>query len=367
MEVLSLAWCCMKGVALRLLGLKGVIPPMVGVAVVGANLLIVQVAAAQVRSDNNSPTSLSAAEGAAAKQMSAKPDLFLSTALTFRSEALLEPRMADRWYQMMPPTKYSKDESFRSLRPIAWSIFFRDTIMKIGALKSKGPTAIYYNPLVDVAVITHWESHSARRYEIRTAYAVPGYALAQRKERSSSSSPLPEWLIAERGPVLLQLVNLAAQRLQDIASVFPIDREANQSQGRAINLNAPDLQEQSEEQVLILLDGLRRAATDRPLRGVIEEVQMALVRGTVDDLSKISIQVDDSASQAVRGTEPEVRKQIELSAVYRSSLDTVLAFYSLPQDGHAYVVATVQGQKEGHRRVVQVLAIDLASGSADKK
>ena len=39
---------------------------------------------------------------------------------------------------------------------VLWGPFFANAVVKLGRLHSSAPTALYYNPLLDIAVITFW-------------------------------------------------------------------------------------------------------------------------------------------------------------------------------------------------------------------
>ena len=70
-----------------------------------------------------------------------------------------------------------------------WTAFFENAIVKLGRLRSPGPVALYYNPLLDVALFTLWEPDEDS-YRVVSVRALPGEKLADR----DAVTPLrPAW------------------------------------------------------------------------------------------------------------------------------------------------------------------------------
>ena len=67
--------------------------------------------------------------------------------------------------------------------------------MTVGRFRSRAPVALYYNPLLDAAVITFWTEHEGG-YRVSTARALPGERLSDPK---AEAPPLPSWLSASNG------------------------------------------------------------------------------------------------------------------------------------------------------------------------
>ena len=81
--------------------------------------------------------------------------------------------------------------------PALWRPFFENAVVTLGRLRSARPVALYYNPLLDVALLTVWEARG-EGYRVVTARALPGERLT---DAGASATPVPSWLAAENGPV----------------------------------------------------------------------------------------------------------------------------------------------------------------------
>ena len=90
--------------------------------------------------------------------------------------------------------------------PVLWVPFFENAMVKLGRLQSAGPVALYYNPLLDIAVFTLWERHG-KAYRVRLARAVPG----ERLNDAGAVMPLrPQWMASENNPIEVLAVTTAA-------------------------------------------------------------------------------------------------------------------------------------------------------------
>ena len=90
---------------------------------------------------------------------------------------------------------------------VLWAPFFDNAIVKLGRLHAPVPVALYYNPLLDVALLTLWE-RQGERYRVVSARAIPGERLA---EPGVEVPPGPSWMAATDG-ALEALGSMASSR-----------------------------------------------------------------------------------------------------------------------------------------------------------
>ena len=57
--------------------------------------------------------------------------------------------------------------------PVLWTPFFENVIVKLGRVQSDAPVALYYNPLLDIALFTVWERRQTQ-YRVTSIRALPG-------------------------------------------------------------------------------------------------------------------------------------------------------------------------------------------------
>ena len=81
--------------------------------------------------------------------------------------------------------------------PALWSPFFTNAVVKLGRLRSPSPVALYYHPLLDIAVVTLWEQHE-QGYRVVSARALLGKRLS---DTEAVVALQPPWTAAKDGPV----------------------------------------------------------------------------------------------------------------------------------------------------------------------
>ena len=78
---------------------------------------------------------------------------------------------------------------------ILWAPFFENAIVKLGRVQSAAPVALYYNPLLDIAVFTLWERREGQ-YRVASIRALPGENLADSEATVADSAAMDgrrEW------------------------------------------------------------------------------------------------------------------------------------------------------------------------------
>ena len=151
--------------------------------------------------------------GAAAQEAPAR--LFAAHALALRAAGVEGGAAAAEALAAMPGASAAgAGESLSAL----WRPFFTNAIVKLGRLRSPAPAALYYNPLLDLAVFTLWEKRE-EGYRVASIRALPGERLAD----PGAAAPLrPQWTAAKRGPAIA-LARTAAARLDAFRRAHPAD------------------------------------------------------------------------------------------------------------------------------------------------
>ncbi len=85
------------------------------------------------------------------------------------------------------------DVSSKALEAM-WIPFFENTIVRTFGENSPGPTAIYYNPLLDIALHTRWQLASRDNYQIVELRVIPGERLI---DPLSNAPLLPQWMVED--------------------------------------------------------------------------------------------------------------------------------------------------------------------------
>ena len=151
----------------------------------------------------------------AARPSSSAPDarLFAAQALALRADGVSGAAQAGDILSNIPAaTTFGARESLLAV----WSPFFENAIVKLGRLQSLSPAALYYNPLLDVALFTLWTSGDGG-YRIASVRAVPGERLT---DSSAAVALRPRWTAEGAGPVAA-LRHMATERLRAFGRAHP--------------------------------------------------------------------------------------------------------------------------------------------------
>ncbi len=85
----------------------------------------------------------------------------------------------------------------REVLPLLWGASFANAIVTLGRLSSPNPVALYYDPLLDIALLTFWQ-REGDGYQVTSLRALPGERLV---DTDAEVAPQPAWLSAEGGAV----------------------------------------------------------------------------------------------------------------------------------------------------------------------
>lgn len=137
---------------------------------------------------------------------------FASHALALRAAGVAAEKSAEDVLAAIPGAGTMGDVA----PSVLWSPFFSNAIVKLGRLSSPTPAALYYNPLLDVAVLTLWERWGDG-YRVSAVRALPGERLSNAR---AEPALLPSWLSASDG-LVTTLASTTVARLDAFRSAHP--------------------------------------------------------------------------------------------------------------------------------------------------
>ena len=140
------------------------------------------------------------------------PRLFAAHALALRAAGVAGEKQAEEVVAAMPGAGLMGDVS----PSVLWGPFFSNAVVKLGRLDSPGPAAFYYNPLLDVAVVTFWEEWDGG-YRVSRVRPLPG----ERQSNTDAEVPLlPSWLSSTDG-LVAALASTTMARLDGFRAAHP--------------------------------------------------------------------------------------------------------------------------------------------------
>ena len=256
--------------------------------------------------------------------------LFAAHALALRAVGVAGEGPAAEILAVMPGAGMAGDaESLTAL----WRPFFANAIVKLGRLRSPAPAALYYNPLLDVAVFTLWEKQEGG-YRVAAARALPGERLA---EPEVPAPPLPSWTAAD-GPVEA-LARTTAARLEAFRSAHPAKAAEAGGDTTTFAAAAADMQAALPRLVRNAAQSVEWTDEAQPwLRPTLAEVEEALAARDPAALAAAAPGTDADTAAAFARLPAGFAAGLTLDMVLEAEGNGRLLIGSLPEDGDVYVL-----------------------------
>ncbi len=299
---------------------------------------------------------------------------FAAEALAFRAAGLIGQAQAVEVLSAMPG---AGDADARLLATL-WSPFFANAIVKLGRINAMQPAALYYNPLLDIALYTFWRA-DADGYRIVSARTQPG-------STAEDPAALPAWLSAQvpedpaaqapQGSPTQGAENSAAEGpeispVEALLATTKIHLDAFRRQHPAAALEAgrdPLSDDEAEQQLPPVLRRLlwniaqitRWNEQDMPwLPPVLADIQQALTAHDPTGLVVAAPGTDDETAAVLAELPPEFAAGLTLDMVLELPDDRLL-IGSLPDDGAIYILAQCRPEASGCglRRLVLLSLLD---------
>ena len=231
---------------------------------------------------------------------------------------------------------------------VLWAPFFDNAIVKLGRVLSPVPVAVYYNPLLDVALLTLWE-RQGERYLVALVRALPGERLA---EPGAEAPPGPSWMAAEDG-ALEALARTTAARLGAFRAAHPAGARDPGRDASTFASAAADFKAALPRLVWNAAQRARWSEEARPwLRPVLAAVEAVLGAGHAGALVGVAPETDAEVAAALAQMPAGFAAGLALDMALDVGAGEHLLIGSLPEDGDVYVLARcrIEGGVCGLRR-----------------
>lgn len=252
--------------------------------------------------------------------------------------------------------------------PEMWPAFFRNAMVALGRLRSPRPVALYYNPLLDVAVATGWAPEDGG-WRVVTAQAFPGEGFGSPPRDVPSR---PSWVEGEAGMVEA-LSATAASRLADFHRSHPPEATSG---ARVTGSFAEDAAHARAAWPRLLWNARQRAGWTSGarawLRPTLARVTDTLSSGDAGAVAAAAPATDAATAEALAGLPEGLAARLTLDMILAAGEGRRLLIGSLPEDGQLYflVLCRLEGAACSLRRIVMVSLLDdigAAAGTAGRK
>ena len=270
--------------------------------------------------------------GLAAPSAGAEPDArrFAAYALALRTAGVAGDDPARDFLAGLP----GAGAVARKALPVLWRPFFENAIVKLGRLRSPAPAALYYNPLLDVAVLTLWARHEDA-YLVDSARAAPGERL---DDPDAATSLRPPWMEAEDGPVEA-LARITAARLGAFRQAHPARERAGRQDRTTFATAAADLRAAAPR---LEWNAVRRAqwaaGTEPWLSPALAAVEAALAARDAAALTAAAPATGAETAAALAALPADFTTGLTLDMVLDTGGEERLLIGSRPDDGDVYVL-----------------------------
>ena len=239
-----------------------------------------------------------------------------------------------------PGGRFGETETLKAL----WRPFFANAVVKLGRLASPRPAALFYDPLLDIALLTLWERRGGG-YRAVSARALPG---ARLEKPAAPATLRPAWMAAADDPAGA-LARTTAARLDAFARMHPAGAREPGRFATTFAAEAADMRAALPR--LAWNAGRRLRWTDGTmpwLRGALTGIDWALASGSAAALKAAAPSTDAPTAAALAGLPAGFAGGLTLDAVLETGGEGRILIASLPEDGDIYLLALCRlDAKEG--------------------
>ena len=292
----------------------------------------------------SAPTSVAGAEETG-------PRMFVAQALALRAASAAGGEEATLVFAEMPGANIVD----REVLPLVWSGFFRNAVVKLGHLASPQPMALYYNPLLDVALLTLWEEYEDG-YRMTSARALPGERLS---DPSAEVPSRPDWTRSREGPASA-LARVTAKRLRAFRQTHPAEERTAGRDNATFAAAAADMRAALPRLVWNAGRHARWVEAESWLGPALAAVSEALAAGDAAALLAAVPETDTETAAALVGLPAGFTRSLLLDAVFRDAGEERMLIGSSPDDGDIYVLVAcrMEGGTCALRRFVLLSLLD---------
>jgi len=259
---------------------------------------------------------------------------FASHALALRQSALDGEQQFSDVMNRMPGSGILESETLSWL----WSLSFPNMIVKLGRHRSEAPVSLYYDPLLDIAVLAFWE-RDGNGYGVKAVRALPGAWMGSGVREPSAQPP---WIGEENA--LSSLLRTAGERLEAFEELHP---PGAHERGRSGTTFAEAAEGMRAVMARLAWNAGQRVQWTEPgssrqwLVPLLEDVERALLASDVRHIMEVAPETDSATAEALARLPGEYVKETALDLVVGSS-ESRLLIASSPADGDTYIMATCQ-------------------------
>jgi hypothetical protein len=218
--------------------------------------------------------------------------------------------------------------------PVLFHSFFANAIVQLGRLNAPAPVALYYNPLLDLALFTLWEKQ-AGSYGVTVARFLPGERLANPR----ADVPLmPAWMSTADGPIVA-LSDITTSRLTAFRRVHPWRSSEAGRDPVTFAAAAADLRAALPRLAWNAVQTTRWTDAEQPwLRPTLARVEDAFAARNPAALTTAAPDTDADTAVALAQLPAGFTAGLALDMTVEAGDADRLIIASLPEDGDIYVL-----------------------------
>ena len=286
-----------------------------------------------------------------------QPDLkrFAAQALAFRTAAIERSDAATKILAMIPGSVPV------DVLPGLWHSFFENAIVKLGRLRAPVPVALYYNPLLDIALITVWEQKDGH-YRVALIRAFPGERLAA---PTATVPDQPAWMVAD--DPITTLAGITATRLDTFRHAHPAEAQ-DVGERNTVTFAAAAANMRAALPRLLWNAGIRTqwtVETEPWLFPALAQIDQALAARTAAALTAVAPDTDTTVADAIADLPTAFAAHLTLDMVLPAGKEKRLLIGSMPDDGDVYLF--VLCRLEGADCALRRFMLSSLSGYAAKE
>ena len=218
--------------------------------------------------------------------------------------------------------------------PALFRPFFANAIVQLGRLNAPAPVALYYNPLLDLAVFTVWDRRAAS-YGVTVARFLPGERLTN---PAADVGLLPAWISTTESPVVA-LTDITASRLAAFRRFHPWRSFEAGRDPVTFAAAARDLRAALPRLAWNATQTVRWTAAEQAwLRPVLARVESVLAARSAAALTNAAPDTDTETAKVLARLPAGFAAGLTLDMTLEAGTTDRLLIGSLPEDGDIYVL-----------------------------
>ena len=244
-----------------------------------------------------------------------------------------------------------------------WQPFFGNAMVALGRLNSSSPAALYYNPLLDIAISTIWERWEGG-WRVAAVRALPG----ERLNDPRGTVPLhPSWVTAGENP-LDTLVAVVDARLAAFHRMHPPGSSVPARVATTFAADAADARAARPRLLWHARQRIRWASDAETWLGpTLAAIARTLSARDARAVRSAAPATDFATAEAIAGLPRGLASRLVLDMVLGAGGHRRLLIGSLPEDGEMYFVVLCRqdGAACALRRIILLSVLD-GSGKPGK-